>query len=61
VQRDKTNLSGVCKTLIRGKIEMGGWVVVGSILYLLSSVNQMVCVNSPVFDVENNIEKLVSL
>jgi hypothetical protein len=36
---------------------MDGW----QYLYLFSSAIQMAYVNSPVFEVENNIEKLVCL
>ena len=42
----------------RGEMEIGGWVG-GNILYLLPSAIQLACVNTPVFKVENNIEKLV--
>ena len=53
MQREKTDLSGVCKRLIRGG-NGNGWVG-GIILYLLPSAIQLVSVNSPVFKIENNI------
>ena len=56
MQREKTDLSGVCKSLIREEKWkwVGGWVG-GNILYLLPSAIQLACVNTPVFKVENNI------
>ena len=51
VQKEKTDLSGVCKSLI---IRNGNGWLAGCILfiylYLFSSAIQMVCVNFPVFD-----------
>ena len=47
MQRQKADLSGVCKGLIRGG-NGNGWVG-GIILYLLPSAIQLACVNSPVF------------
>ena len=57
MQRDKIDLSSVCKSLIRG----GKWKWVGGWHYLnlVSSAIQLACVNSPVFRVANNIGKLV--
>jgi hypothetical protein len=46
VQREKTDPSGVCKSLIRGSKWkwVGGWVG-GTILHFLPSVIQLACVN----------------
>jgi hypothetical protein len=50
VQREKTNFSGVCKSLIIvGKCKwIVGWVG-GSILYVFLSSIQLAYVNSPIF------------
>jgi hypothetical protein len=60
VQREKTDPSGVCKSLIRGSKWkwLGGWVV-GTILYFLPSAIQLACVNCPIFEVKNNIGKKI--
>jgi hypothetical protein len=47
VQRQKADISGVCKGLVRGE-NGNGWVG-GIILYLLSHAIQLAYVNSPVF------------
>jgi hypothetical protein len=59
VQKETTGFSGVCRSLIiRGEMEMGGWVAI--FFNLFSSAIQMACVNFPVFEVKNNIRKPVS-
>ena len=56
MQREKFDLSSVCKNLIRGG-NGNGWVG-GIILNLVPSAIQLGCVNSPIFRVENHIGKL---
>jgi hypothetical protein len=55
--RKKTSLSGVCRSLIIG----GEWKWMGELVEVFCSAIQLACANSPVFEVENKIEKLVCI
>ena len=47
MQKETTDFGSVCKSLImRGEMEMGGWVV--TFFNLFSSAIQIACVNFPV-------------
>jgi hypothetical protein len=60
VQKETTDFGSVCESLImRGEMEMGGWVAI--YFNLFSSAIQIACVNFPVFEVKNNIRDPVSV
>ena len=60
MQKETTDFGGVCKSVImRGKMEMGGWVAI--FFNLFSSAIQIACVNFRVFEVKNNIKNPVSV